>query len=86
MNQNIGGTTVAYEQHSYNQRRPFSGQSRFLIFLDWLEDLKGTFAPIWPERSAKRSGRRDPDKHARRYPVGFNEKYWEELGWLPNHS
>jgi len=66
---------------------PFFGQhDLFGIWLGWLNDLGGRFAPISSEPSTKRTGRRDPDKHARRYPVGFNEKYWEDLGWSSNHS
>lgn len=78
--QNIGGTTVAYEKHEYTHKK-FRGTTqhpeKFFVFLDWLVSLGGTFTPVWEEPSTKRTGRRDPDKKAQRYPEGFHKAYWK---------
>lgn len=57
---------------------PFSGQNKLWIFLDWLHDLGGQFHPLWEEPSTKRTGRRDPDKRARQYELGYHKEYWEQ--------
>jgi len=49
--------------------------NKFHIFLDWLHSLGGEFTPVRDLSEPKpRTGRRDPDKRARDYPL-TTDKY-----------
>ena len=57
------------------ETRPLFGQiSRFFIWLNWLFELGGSYQylgdpPTDPKQPPKRTGRRDPDKKPRTYPL-----------------
>lgn len=59
------------------QGSPLSGQrdpNLFHVWLSWLKDLGGTYEPMRDLSEPKApTGRRDPDRRPRRYPLG--EKY-----------
>lgn len=49
----------------------------FHVWLGWLRDLGGQYLPIHNLDEPKPpTGRRDPDKRPRQYPLGFHEAYW----------